>query len=126
MKKSKRLAVVLSALLLCCFMATGCTKEEVTTSLNGAYTAGTSAGATTYTFGEENTVAYEYSVGGQTLYSVNGTYEINEDGDVLTMEFPKESIADVPVGIDVDGAFALEVDDEGEYITLNGVLFSKG
>lgn len=53
------------------------------------------------------------------------TYTINDDGEVITMVFPKEEIADVPVGVDVGGTFALVVDEEEEYVTLNGILFSK-
>ena len=53
------------------------------------------------------------------------TFTINDDGEVITMVFPKEEIADVPVGVDVGGTFALVVDEEEEYVTLNGILFSK-
>lgn len=120
----KKIIPVIAALLLCCFVATGCSKDKEPVTLTGEYSAGTNLGATTYTFAEDEKVHYDYKVAGQTVVSVDGTYSINDDGDVITMVFPKEEIADVPVGVDVGGSFALEIDEDGEYVTLNGVLFS--
>ncbi|MCR5545263.1 MAG: hypothetical protein K6F30_02175 [Lachnospiraceae bacterium] len=125
MKKNKRISLAVCLFAVCTFLSVGCGKEEAKTTLNGTYTAGTSIGSTTYTFTEDENVVYEYSVGGQTLVAVTGTYTINDDGEVITMVFPKEEIADVPVGVDVGGTFALVVDEEEEYVTLNGILFSK-
>ena len=52
------------------------------------------------------------------------TKDSKESDDAKKSEDVKEEIADVPVGVDVGGSFALEIDEDGEYVTLNGVLFS--
>ncbi len=95
-------------------------------TLSGSYEAGMNYYKVVYTFTEENKVTIQYVSMGNTLYQQDGTYELDEKRESITLNFPVTSDGSkVPfIGMSsIGGTFSFS--EEGNTIHIGEVAYTK-
>lgn len=120
-RKLKKFLPLLFVLLLVC---AGCARKQDT--ISGTYEAGSEYGKTVYVFDEDHNASVSYLSLGETLMTLEGSYEINEDGNLITFTFPVDDTFQTKTldGISsFSGSFSFVRGDET--LTIGNVLYQK-
>lgn len=125
MKRKNYSLAVLAVLAVIGLSACGDQKEDI--PLSGTYSAEFLANEMSYTFEDEDQVTVRFETAGNTLCTAEGTYELSEDGKLISLSFPtaEEEVTEyLPETMkSLDGVFSFESSDER--VIIGNVLYQK-